>query len=194
MSTATHEPSAIRQCRNKDCTVTKYWGHLYQGEYCTPECKTEHDGHKALKPVKHDHCICFTCGTRLKVVYRPERGFGVQRKWPTRDGEPVKPAPKNVPDNYIGNQSPRPEATWGEKAHPKNDRYVRTGAVCDYCGNTDHRERIAELWQEYPDAYAKRILDRVNTEGETLVDRDAFWDAYDGANFEYAVGKAAGDA
>lgn len=182
MSIATDSTPSSVQCKNPLCgRYGKRWEFI-ENQFCTHACSIEADGMKALSKLKYDHRICYTCGAKLKSVYRPEgdvRGLGHETD-----------VYNQPPDNFIGVQSDRPDATWGEKAHPKDDRYVRTGSICDYCGNTDHKERIDEIWYDYPDHYAERLLTLLEDDTDEAVDREIFWEQYDRENFEYAVGKA----
>lgn len=187
MSTASPEPRpSTVECRNPACDDHGPRWEYIEGEFCSHHCRIEARGHKALAPIRHDHRYCFTCGSQLKRVYRPtERGRGLANARAAKLQVYTKP-----PDVLDGWQSRTPEATVGEKSHGD---HVTTGTVCRTCGNTTPNQLTAELFAADPEGYAHRLLDVLEREAETTVDRERFEEAFDGERLAYAVGQSVED-
>lgn len=201
MSTASQQsrPSTV-ECRNPACDEYGPRWEYIENEFCSHHCRIEKRGHDALRPIRYDHRFCYTCGTQLKSVEQPPDDFWLLEAgsgW-TRDDEGRITLETYGQDEtqraVIGYQYLKPTAYIGERTAPSasgvKPEPVTMGTVCRRCGSTTPNQSTPELFAHDPERYARRLLDTLERETDTEVDRERFGEAFDGENLPYAVGKS----
>jgi len=168
------------QCENKNCSTRGNRRTFIEDSYCSQTCKWEADGREFLSEFKYDHTHCFTCGTKLKEVSRPDdaeiRAFSKDPKsgW--------------ILEAFVGFQDTTEYADYGEKDFGTS---TGTGIVCGVCGNTTHSAHIEELSTEGMLEHVQLFLDGLDTYTEESFDQtEVLYGILDGDSIELAVGRA----
>lgn len=131
------------QCNAPACETFGKRGTFRHGLYCSDECVVRDDGFQALKSIRFDHRVCFSCFRTLKTVEDPkpdfefnERGHGWTLDVESGEFSLEFYSQEVSRDAACGFQHLTPNAGKGEKQHGER---VITGTICERCGNTDHK-------------------------------------------------------
>jgi len=172
------------------------------GECCSSRCHYQYRGDKALNLLRHNHCVCPSCGEVLKEVSPPSNDWKHRKGSPTQvaldhgatldkqDGQQVldctevSDVQRTDVESVVGFQHRTPAAVTVEQTHHRDayQELVGTGTGCE-CGTTDlfqEDEAIQDIELETVLAnYVKRFW-AFYDEGQLdqRLDKDAFFEAF----------------
>ncbi|UHQ96406.1 hypothetical protein [Natrinema halophilum] len=183
---------------------------FFDAAMCSESCRRAADAESILNTLTHDHTTCGTCFRRLKVIEKPperapsaaigfqfrtENATWGEKRRPTgpKNDEPELPSltqqvyAYEVQDDdndelreyYPGRRYDRanePEPT------PKANEPVRTGTVCDVCGNTEHNVPDPHLRSNCSTMLVGHFFTERVRELDKTIDEQQFWSTYSEAD------------